>query len=185
MLSNKNKIRASRFLSKILRHDPAAAGITLTNEGWAMIFHLIPGMNAHGVTLTLDELFDIVVTNDKQRFELSDNNLKIRASQGHSIDVDLQLEPIEPLISLFHGTNRATLDLIYNSTMITKQSRQYVHLSDDMFTARHVGRRHGGNTVVIQIDTKQMYNDGYEFFLSRNGVWLTDNVPTKYFISTI
>lgn len=169
----KNK---SKFLSLILRHKPETINIILDNNGYAVVQELIGK-----VELTFDELKHIVDTNDKKRFEFNDDFTKIRARQGHSLtDVDVELKEIEPPEFLYHGTADRFLDKILNDGLL-KMSRQHVHLSDNISTAKNVGSRHGKVTI-ITIDTQKMHQEGFKFFKSNNGVWLTNNVPVKYFV---
>lgn len=176
-MSRNNKI--SKFLSLVLRHKPETIGLELDREGWTDVKELLIRLRDHRMPLTMDELEEIVATNNKKRFKFNDNKTKIRASQGHSINVDLKLEPVEPPDVLYHGTATKNLDSIFKYG-ISKQKRQHVHLSADKQTARKVGQRHG-NVVVITIDAKKMYEAGEKFFLSDNNVWLTDYVEPKYF----
>lgn len=169
----KNK---SKFLSLILRHKPETINIILDKNGYADVQELIGK-----VELTFDELKNIVDTNDKKRFEFNSDFTKIRARQGHSLtDVDVELKEMVPPEFLYHGTADRFLDKIMNDGLL-KMNRQHVHLSDNLATAKNVGSRHG-KVSIITIDTKKMYQDGFKFFKSNNGVWLTNNVPTKYFL---
>jgi len=177
-MTEKQAIAASKFMSRVLRHSPKDAGLTLDENGWASTQALIDGMNKAGKTIDLEALKYVVEINDKQRFRFSDDYSKIRASQGHSVKVDLGLTPAQPPDVLYHGTATHFLDSIKKGGLISKK-RHHVHLSKDRETAENVGGRHG-LSVVLTINTIQMYADGYEFFLSDNEVWLTEVVPARY-----
>lgn len=168
----------SKLMSLVLRHKPNEIGLTLDNNGWANVNELISEINTKGYQLTYDLLQVIVETNDKKRFALSNDKTLIRANQGHSIDVDVNLIETTPPEILFHGTAIKYIDSI-KASGIQKQSRQHVHLSKDIETAKTVGSRHG-KPLVLFIDSKQMVTDGFKFYLSENNVWLTDIVPAKY-----
>lgn len=176
---NKNEIiKLGRFISLVLRHHPESIGLKLDEFGYANVDELISQMNKHGKYIDFDTLKYIVDTNDKQRYSFNGDFTKVRANQGHSINVDLRLtEKIPPNI-LYHGTATRFLDNIMKGG-ITKQSRQYVHLSKDIDTATKVGKRHG-KVAILVLDTSKMYQDGVKFYLSDNGVWLTDYVNPKY-----
>lgn len=171
-----DKIKISKTLSYALRHKPENMGITLDDNGWTNIEDLLMSFNQRGISLNRNQLIDIVETDDKQRYKISDD--KIRANQGHSIGIDLELKEKVPPIELYHGTAKQNLNNIMKHG-INKQKRQYVHLSNDIETANKVGSRHG-DVIVLKIDTKQMYSDGYKFYQSDNDVWLTGHVPEKY-----
>lgn len=165
-------IKTSKFLSKVLRHDPASIGLALDAEGWADVDDLIARSRR---PLTRDLVAEVVRENDKQRFALSADGSRIRANQGHSVAVDLALAPVEPPETLYHGTATRFLDSILKQGLIPGR-RQHVHLSADPETARKVGRRHG-RLVVLALPAREMHDDGRTFFRSENGVWLTDAVP--------
>lgn len=171
----------SKFISLVLRHKPETINLQLDSEGWADISELITLSNAHGTPLTHEFLLEIVTTSDKKRFCLSPNGKQIRANQGHSISVDLKLSPQIPPPVLFHGTASRFLASIRNEGLVSRE-RQHVHLSASESTAIEVGKRHG-KPVVLQINAADMHKNGYQFFLSDNGVWLTDSVPPAYFCS--
>ena len=170
--------KQSKFLSRILRHEPDVVGLTLATGGWVHVDDLLRGMKKAGHRLTLDELRQIVAENDKQRFTLSKDGRRIRAAQGHSIAVDLRLDPTKPPPILFHGTESANLDAIFASGL-TPGRRQHVHLSSDQDTAVTVGARHG-RPIVLRIDTGVMHADGFIFWRADSGVWLTPTVPPRY-----
>lgn len=165
--------KKSKFLSKILRHDPHSVGISLSDKGWANVSDILKILK-----IKKDELFEIVETNNKQRFEFDQHQLLIRARQGHSIEVDVELQSFIPTQYLYHGTATRFLDSIMKNGL-EKRSRNHVHLSDNIPTAQNVGSRHG-TSIVLKIDAIEMQKDGFEFFKSNNGVYLTDNIPAKY-----
>lgn len=141
---------------------------------------LIKAMNAHGKYINKVMLEKIVAENDKKRYSFDESHSKIRANQGHSIAVNLELEKKIPPEILYHGTATRFLESIQKSGLL-KMGRQYVHLSKDVQTATKVGQRHG-KVIVLKVDTKKMIQDGYDFYLSKNGVWLCDTVPPQYLL---
>lgn len=164
-------------MSLILRHKPEAIGISLDEHGWANVNDLIAGI-AKDNEFNMDILEEIVRTDEKQRYSFNFDKTLIRANQGHSIPVDVELEEKVPPEILWHGTGEKYVDSIEAQGLIPK-SRLYVHLSRDEITAVKVGQRHG-NPVLYQIKAKKMFEAGYRFYLSVNGVWLTKEVPVKY-----
>lgn len=168
----------SRYLSYILRHNPSAAGVTMDEHGWVDVVELVSGVCNRYPHFGYHILKLIVDMDEKQRYSFNEDHTKIRANQGHSINVDVELEACEPPLVLYHGTGKKYTSSILESGLIPK-SRLYVHLSSDIETALNVGKRHGEPVIYI-INTAQMYRDGYEFFLSKNGVWLTKEVPIEY-----
>ena len=166
-----------KLISLILRHKPDVIGITLDEHGWANVYGLIKGVNKSH-KLTMEMLEEIVATDDKQRYSFNEDKTRIRANQGHSINVDVELEEVEPPEYLWHGTGRKYVDSIMKDGLIPK-SRLYVHLSDNYNTAINVGVRHG-EPVVLCIWAGDMYRDGYKFYRSKNGVWLVKHVPVEY-----
>lgn len=170
--------RLSIFISLVLRHEPEAAGITLDEHGWAEVDELISGINSTGRKIDMDILEEIVRTDSKQRYSFNDDKTLIRANQGHSIPVDVELEERTPPEFLYHGTASRFLDSIMQEGL-KPMSRLYVHLSKDQETAATVGRRHG-KPVVLKIGSGEMHKDGIPFYLSQNGVWLTKFVDQKY-----
>lgn len=170
--------RQSKFLSLVLRHKPEEIGLRLDKNGWARIDELLRLMKKSGRAMSRDDLEMIVATSDKKRFTISDDGLKIRAAQGHSVDIDLGLEPSAPPEILYHGTARTSLDSIFRQGLVPGNRRQ-VHLSLDAETATQVGRRHG-KPVVLAVEAGRMRRHGYAFFRAENGVWLTDAVPAAY-----
>ena len=169
----------SRFISLILRHKPQVIGITLDEHGWADVKELIDGVNrSEGHFLDQEILEEIVRTDEKQRYSFNEDHSLIRANQGHSIPVDVELEKRTPPDILWHGTGEKYVASIKEGGLLPK-TRLYVHLSSDMETATKVGSRHG-KPVVFRVDCRQMEQDGYEFFLSANNVWLTKEIPAAY-----
>jgi len=168
----------SKTLSYILRHHPEAFDIKMDSHGWADVDELISQMRKRGRIINREILDRIVRENDKKRYSYNENKTKIRANQGHSIPVDLDLLPVAPPDILYHGTAEASLDSIRKNG-IMKMSRNHVHLSIDTETAFEVGSRHG-KPVILTIDTKKMYNDGIDFYLSENNRWLCEYIPFKY-----
>jgi putative RNA 2'-phosphotransferase len=171
-------VRLSKFLSLVLRHQPQQYGLTLDDHGWAQIDDLITVANRAGVPLTHDSLQRVVAQNDKQRFAISAYRRAIRASQGHSISVDLELLPLEPPAQLYHGTAERFVSSIRAQGLL-RRSRQHVHLSPDIPTAIKIGQRHG-KPIVLTVQSGAMHRDGYHFYQAENGVWLVDAVPIAY-----
>lgn len=174
--------RISRLLSFVLRHRPDSIGLELDEGGWANVDELLEGIqrSKHELSISYAKLEEIVDTNNKKRFEFSGDGQKIRARQGHSVDVELGLEPQRPPQILWHGTATKSLDAI-RKTGLEKRNRHAVHLSKDEETASAVGRRHG-RLVMLQIKAMAMRADGHKFYLTGNDVWLTDEVPPRYII---
>lgn len=168
----------SRYMSLILRHKPEVIGITLDEHGWANVDDLINGIEKDNHGFNFELLEEIVKTDNKQRYSFNDDKTLIRANQGHSIPVDVELEEKCPPDFLYHGTGEKYTESIDKIGLIPK-SRLYVHLSKDIVTAKQVGKRHG-KKVIYKVNAGQMYKDGYKFFLSVNNVWLTKEVPVKY-----
>ncbi|MFF2039696.1 RNA 2'-phosphotransferase [Kitasatospora sp. NPDC058170] len=177
-MDEERTVRTSKMLSRILRHDPGRVGITLDPAGWVRVDVLLAALAAKGGRLTRAELDHVVETNNKRRFAYSEDGLSIRASQGHTVAVDLGLAAAEPPAVLFHGTATRNLDAIFREGL-RPMARQDVHLSADTGTAVRVGSRHG-RPVVLAVDAAAMAAAGHEFRVSANGVWLTDAVPPEY-----
>ena len=167
----------SKFIALILRHKPDAIGIGLDEHGWANVDELIAGINKQQ-PFTMQDLEEIVATDNKQRYSFNEDKTLIRANQGHSIPVDVELEKVEPPEFLWHGTGKKYEESIDKIGLIPK-SRLYVHLSGDAETAGNVGRRHG-KPVIYKVKSGEMAKDSYIFYCSVNGVWLTKEVPPKY-----
>ena len=178
IMDAKRTTSISKFLSLVLRHEPRRIGITLDDAGWTDIDALLAASAAHGNRFTRDELLHVVATNDKKRFALSEDGTRIRASQGHSVAVELGYEPITPPEVLFHGTARRFVDSI-RSEGLRPRERQHVHLSATPQTATDVGQRHG-KPVVLTVRAGEMHRAGHVFHQSANGVWLTASVPAEF-----
>ncbi len=175
-------VRASKFLSLVLRHKPETIGLTLDRAGWASVDELITRAAAAGQSLSHPLIEEIVATSDKRRFALSEDGTRIRANQGHSFEVDLGLAPQLPPVFLFHGTATRFIASI-RAAGLSPQGRQHVHLSADRGTALKVGARHG-EPVVLEVRAAALAAAGRLFFLSANGVWLTSDVPPDYLAIT-
>ena len=178
MISKKQITHISKFLSLVLRHKPETIGIELDQNGWTDVDTLLKNSNNYGIKFDKEILKHIVETNSKKRFAFNETFDRIRASQGHSIEIELGYTSQKPPEILYHGTSEKSVQSILD-TGLEKQSRQQVHLSADIETGIKVGQRHG-KPFVFKVLAEQMYNDKFEFFISDNGVWLTDNVPAKY-----
>ena len=179
--------RVSKYISLILRHNPEVIGIALDEHGWANIYDLIRGVKEKYPGFGIYELIEIVEKDEKKRYSFSKDMIFIRANQGHSIPVDLELEAKEPPRFLYHGTARKYEESIEKNGLIPK-SRQYVHLSADIETARIVGLRHAkdeSQLVIYMIPALKMHENGYEFFLSENDVWLTKKVPSVFLFNCL
>jgi putative RNA 2'-phosphotransferase len=176
-----DRVRTSKYLSLVLRHQPETVGITLDAAGWVSVQVLLDALQAHGHPLTRGELQIIVDTSDKQRFALDHDLDRIRANQGHSVPVALDLPVTPPPSTLFHGTPVRNLASIMSIGLISGQ-RHHVHLSATADTADQVGARRGDH-VVLTVLAAQMAADGHLFFLSDNGVWLTEHVPASYIVA--
>ncbi|MFD0316067.1 RNA 2'-phosphotransferase [Streptomyces flavalbus] len=175
-LDDRRTVKVSKYLSKHLRHQPERIGLTLDEGGWVEIDALLAAASAHGFRVTREELDHVVAHNDKRRFAI--DGTRIRASQGHSIEVDLGLPAVTPPPYLYHGTVARHLDAI-RAEGLRPMNRHDVHLSADRETATRVGARRG-RPVVLSVDAAAMHRDGYEFRVSANGVWLTQAVPARY-----
>lgn len=168
----------SKYLSLVLRHEPEHIGITLDEEGWTDVAELIEKMNKKGTRLDFETLQQVVETNDKKRFAFNEDKTRIRASQGHTVEVDLNLPPQVPPAILYHGTADRNLDVIKKNGLV-RMERQHLHLTAEKKTALNVGGRHG-TPVLLTIQALAMHEKGYAFYLSANGVWLTDHVPAEF-----
>lgn len=163
----------SKFLSLVLRHKPEKVGLRLDRNGWAETSDILLKLG-----MSEAELHEIVISNDKQRFGFNDTCSKIRANQGHTIDITLDLIPIVPPDILYHGTVQKFIPFIKEKGL-QKQKRNHLHLSADYETALAVGKRRG-TPVILEVAAGKMGNEGYVFYLSENGVWLTEEVPTRH-----
>jgi len=178
MPTEKDLIHISKFLSLVLRHKPETISIQLDVNGWADIDELIEKSSDHGIHFDRELLSHIVATNSKKRFAFNETGNKIRASQGHSIEIDLAYTPQKPPEFLYHGTGENSVQSILKAGL-ERRGRQHVHLSGDIDTAINVGQRHG-KPFVFKVLAGKMYDDKFEFFRSENNVWLTDKVPVEY-----
>ena len=176
-------VRISKFLSLVLRHNPDKIGITLDAQGWVPVDDLLEKARDAGKRLDRATLEHVVAHNDKKRFAFSDDGAKIRASQGHSVEIDLALPDVEPPALLYHGTASRFLESI-RAEGLRPGARHDVHLSADIATARTVGARHG-RPVVLQVDAAGMHRDGFTFRRSENGVWLTARVAARYLTEVV
>jgi putative RNA 2'-phosphotransferase len=176
-MTEQQRTKISKRLSYILRHAPDSVGLTLDENGWANVHDL---MTKFGSPLSIEDLKEVVETNEKKRFAFNDDLTKIRASQGHSIEIDLAYQPTTPPEFLFHGTATRFIESIKKDGLV-KGSRHHVHLSLDEVTARKVGARHG-SPVILTLKSKEMYEAGYVFYVSENDVWLTEHVPTRFIV---
>jgi len=170
--------KTSKFLSLILRHQPERIGLTLDANGWADTQTLLTLVEKTGRPLSRSLLEKVVAENDKQRFAFNEDKTKIRASQGHSIEIDLALRPQTPPEILFHGTAAQFVGPIRLEGLVS-QKRQHVHLSLEEETATKVGQRHGV-PVILRVSSGEMHRKGIVFYCSENGVWLTEKVPTEF-----
>jgi putative RNA 2'-phosphotransferase len=177
-MDNKRVINVSKYLSRHLRHNPGGLGLILEVGGWVRVDDLLAGCARKGFRISRAELDEVVAQNDKQRFSFDATRSRIRANQGHSVEVDLQLQPTTPPAVLYHGTGHRTADVIA-AEGLQKMRRHHVHLSEDVPTAIRVGARHG-RPVVFAVDARAMAEAGVEFFCSDNGVWLVEEVPPRY-----
>jgi putative RNA 2'-phosphotransferase len=177
-MDQERKVKVSKYLSKHLRHQPERLGLKLEPGGWVEVDALLAACARQGFPVSRAELEEVVRTNEKQRFAFDETLTRIRANQGHTAAVDLQLEPVEPPAVLYHGTAEESVALVLRSGL-KRMARHHVHLSLDVETAVKVGRRHG-KPVVLVVDSGAMHRDGIPFYRSANGVWLVDRVPPQY-----
>jgi putative RNA 2'-phosphotransferase len=173
-----NNKKISKFLSLVLRHKPEVIGLNLDESGWVETQELLQKLAKNNRAIDLKTLKEVVANNDKKRFAFNADQTKIRASQGHSVEVELGYRVVKPPEILFHGTATRFLDSIKEQGLL-KGNRHQVHLSKDAATATNVGNRHG-KVVLMKVKALEMYEAGFEFFVSENQVWLTDSVPVKY-----
>ncbi|MEL7533199.1 MAG: RNA 2'-phosphotransferase [Bacteroidota bacterium] len=179
-LSEKEARRIGKFISLVLRHQPQKIGLKLDPEGWAEVDQLLQQLAKHGTKINKVQLDFIVETNNKKRYRYSEDGLKIRAQQGHSIKVELDYAPVVPPQFLFHGTAERFVESIRQGGL-QKRKRHHVHMSGDLETASQVGSRHG-KLIVLEVESGRMHEDGYHFYCTPNEVWLTDSVPVEYLI---
>ncbi|AYG66397.1 MULTISPECIES: RNA 2'-phosphotransferase [unclassified Rhizobium] len=176
MVSTKLQTEVSKFMSYVLRHAPHEAGLVLDSEGWVPFNDLRKAV-LDRFDVTEADILEVIESNPKKRFTLLDH--RIRAAQGHSVVVDLALSPATPPSKLFHGTSLESWPTIQSSGL-KKMQRHHVHLSPDIETAKVVATRRKGNYIILEIDATRMHAEGHSFFVSDNGVWLTDHVPSQY-----
>ena len=177
-MDERDIVHISKFLSLVLRHRPEVVGMKLEEGGWLRVDELIAGAKEAGVSLNREVLRVVVEHSDRKRFSFSEDGQKVRANYGHSIPIDLDLEPIEPPEFLFHGSAVQFIDAIRREGLVP-QGRQYVHLSPDEQTAAEVGQRHG-EAVVCTIQARLMHESGFRFYRTVSGLWLTEHVPSEY-----
>jgi putative RNA 2'-phosphotransferase len=171
-------VRDSKLLSLVLRHAPEKAGLTLGDGGWVKVSDLLAGLSNMNRPITPHRLEKIVADNDKKRFTISEDGLRIRAAQGHSIKIKHDFKKVTPPVYLYHGTATRFVESI-KKTGLKPMSRQHVHLSIDEETATKVGQRHG-KPIILTVSSISMSENNHDFYLSDNGVWLTDYVPVEY-----
>lgn len=178
MISEKETTRLSKQLSYFLRHNPSDIGITLDEQGWTDVTTLLEKLTANGHPVTMDVLRHVVAANAKQRFKFNEDERKIRANQGHSVEVELGYTASQPPEFLYHGTvDRFIVSILKDG--LQKMNRHHVHLSADITTATIVGERRG-KPLILQVSAGKMFAAGYSFYLSDNNVWLTDAVPPAF-----
>ena len=178
LMKDSRLVKISKYLSKHLRHQPERLGIKLAPGGWVCVDELLAACEKHSFPISRAELNEVVERNDKKRFSFDSTGTLIRANQGHSVEIDLHLEPAVPPDVLYHGTGHGAVEPIMHQGLC-KMSRHHVHLSQDIETARKVGARHG-RPVVFTVDAAAMHKAGYTFYCSDNGVWLVDHVPPEF-----
>jgi putative RNA 2'-phosphotransferase len=177
-MADRKVIKASKFLSYVLRHDPGSIGLELEDGGWVDVAELIRCASEGGVSLTEEVIEDVLSAGGKQRFSLNEDGSRLRANYGHSVPVELEMEPCVPPRTLYHGTATRFLNLIFHQG-VTPRRRQFVHLSADRETAAEVGRRHG-EPVVLVVDSGRMSDEGAEFFVAPDDIWLTKSIPVEF-----
>ena len=177
-MDDKRLVKISKYLSKHLRHEPDRLGLKLQPGGWVAVDELLAACAAHRFSLSREELEEVVAQNDKQRFAFDETGTLVRANQGHSVAVDLQLEPVEPPPVLYHGTPERNREVLL-AFGVKKMARHHVHLSPDEATARKVGERRG-KPIIFAVDAAAMHREGHTFYRSANGVWLVDEVPPQF-----
>lgn len=177
-MNERQTIKISKFLSLVLRHDPQSIGLELDENGWTGVLSLISKVGPKFPGFNMAMLEEVVANNNKKRFAFNEDKTKIRANQGHSIKVDLDYEPVLPPEILYHGTVGRYSNIIAKDG-IKKMSRHHVHLSKDLQTVIVVGTRRG-EAVILKVRAGEMHRAGYDYFVSPNGVWLTDHVPPQF-----
>ena len=179
-MNNSRLVKISKYLSYHLRHRPDKLGLHLAPGGWVSVDELLAACKKYKFPLKRTELNEVVERNNKKRFSFDATGTRIRANQGHSVQVDLQLEPVVPPDVLYHGTGRSAAESIRRQGLC-KMSRHHVHLSTDIATARNVGKR-WGHPVIFAVDAAAMHKAGYTFYCSENGVWLVEQIPPEYLL---
>lgn len=177
-MDDKRLVKVSKYLSKHLRHAPHRIGLQLESGGWVAVDILLAACATYRFTITRAELNEVVRRSDKQRFAFNESSTHIRANQGHSVEVDLELPVAVPPDILFHGTARHNVDAIMREGL-NRGRRHHVHLSFERETARRVGARHGV-PVLFRVAAGAMHSQGFAFFVSQNGVWLCEEVPPQF-----
>lgn len=177
-MNPKSQVKISKRLSLVLRHNPQSIGITLDESGWTEVKELVQRLQKHGVNISDEILQTIVDENPKKRFEFNEDKTLIRARQGHSVDVDLGYQAVTPPDTLYHGTPEKFIPAILKEGL-SKQKRHHVHLSTNIPLMLEVARRRGSASL-LEIDAKQMHNNGHTFYVTENDVWLTDHIPPGY-----
>lgn len=177
-MNNSRLVKISKYLSMVLRHKPERIGIKLAPGGWVSVEDLLIGCAKNRFFINRAELDEVVAKNDKKRFSFDHTATLIRANQGHSVEIDLELEPIVPPDILYHGTGVGAVESILEKGLC-KMSRHHVHLSAEIATAKIVGQRKG-NPVIFTVDAVKMHHKGFLFYCSENGVWLVEKVPPEY-----
>ncbi len=177
-MNEKRKTHISKFLSLILRHEPEKIELKLDEKGWANVAELLEKSAKAGNKFTFEELAEVVATNDKKRFAFDETGRKIRASQGHSLEIEIEFEEKTPPAIFYHGTAEKNVGAIF-ANGLNKMSRHHVHLSSEAETARKVGTRHG-KPVIFKVNTAAMLAENFKFYVSANGVWLVEKVPPKF-----
>lgn len=177
-MNEKRITKISKFMSLVLRHAPEKIGLQLDEAGWAKVDDLLRKMSKRHGEISFEMLQEVVAQNNKKRFAFNEDQSKIRASQGHSIQIDHGYKPISPPNVLYHGTASKNEESILKSGL-SKRQRHHVHLSENLDTAISVGKRHG-KPIVFEVDCKEMNAKGFVFYKSENDVWLTENVPSVF-----
>lgn len=177
-MNQSRSVKVSKFLSYHLRHHPEELGLELEPGGWVNLEILLTAAQNYNFPLTLEELKEVVKNSEKQRFSFNSDQTKMRANQGHSVEVDLQLNPVIPPDILYHGTGKQLIEPIL-AQGLQKMTRHHVHLSADVETATKVGQRKG-KPLILVINAQAMHEAGYQFYCADNGVWLVDSVPPEY-----
>ncbi len=177
-MNDKQLKKTSKFLSLVLRHRPELIGLEMDSAGWVNTRELLEKSKLKGYNIDFDTLEEVVANNNKKRFSFNEDQSRIRANQGHSVNIELGYEPVEPPEFLYHGTATRFINSIQRQGLL-KRNRHHVHLSADLATAKSVGSRHGV-PVILVVRSKEMHKANHPFFISKNGVWLTEHIPTEF-----